>query len=236
MNIHTIHTYIYEFNTIRLYTLIYIIIYIHTHSHPHAHKKTHAISNKYVKNILGQFMNEQNVTDGNITIRTVDELIENGNKPIIIDLLKSFYAGVRTKNGELYKSCSMLAIRAALARMFLPDIDIINDTDFNISNEVFQAMLKKLKREGKGTTIHKETMEKRHELQLSEYFTNNIDKPRGLQQYVWFTIMYYGIRRGREGLRELQKTSFQLQQKDGKRFIIQVIILASIFLINNNSI
>ena len=44
-------------------------------------------------------------------------------------------------------------------------------------------------------------------------------RPERLQQYVWFNLCYHFRRRGREGWRELSKTSYEIMgnedEKDG---------------------
>ena len=47
--------------------------------------------------------------------------------------------------------------------------------------------------------------------------------PTGLQNKVWFEIMLYFCRRGRENLRELTKESFKINQAaNGRKYVLQV--------------
>lgn len=65
---------------------------------------------------------------------------------------------------------------------------------------------------------HKECIKDAHEKLLITYFTENLKTPVSLQQYVWYIIMKYTWRRGREGLRDLMKNSFSVKEFDGKKY------------------
>ena len=122
-------------------------------------------------------------------------------------ILSKFYIGARTRKGEMYKINSMKSIRFALQRFFLQSnlVDIINDPGLNDSNKVFQNVLKDVKTAGKGDTDHYPEVEPEDLKKLHESF--DIDTPAGLQEMCWFNIMYYLIRRGRENLREVTKST-----------------------------
>ena len=95
----------------------------------------------------------------------VGTTIANVEKNAPADLcltLRNFYAGIRQNNAQLYSSKSMITIRYGLQRYFLRQcgVDIINSDIFKPANDVFSAMLVKLKGEGKGATQHKEPITK----------------------------------------------------------------------------
>jgi hypothetical protein len=73
---------------------------------------------------------------------------------------------------------------------------------------VFQAMLVKLKREGKGASVHKPPIEVDDIAIIYKSF--NLDVPTDLQNKVFVDFMLFYCNRGRENLRELKKTDFQL--------------------------
>ena len=88
-------------------------------------------------------------------------------------ILVKFYAALRNKKGQLYKSNSFMAIRHNLNRYFgslRSDADIVHGESFKKSTEIFDAMMKKLKREGKGDIVHKPIISKEHQAQLNKYF------------------------------------------------------------------
>ena len=101
-------------------------------------------------------------------------------------------------------------------------MDIVHGDAFKQSSSVFDAMMKKLKREGKGDVVHKSVISKEHQIQLNKYFISVIDTPKGLQHYVWYCIMMFLCRRGREGQRELTKDHFEIREIQGQKYIVQV--------------
>ena len=64
-----------------------------------------------------------------------------------------FYAGVRKRDGEIYKINSMNGFRFAFQRYFheIRGINIIGDQEFETSNKCFQNVLINIKKAGKGT-------------------------------------------------------------------------------------
>ena len=137
-------------------------------------------------------------------------------------ILSKFYIGARTRNGQMYKINSIKSIRFALQRFFLQSnlVDIINDPGLNESNKIFQNVLKDVKTAGKGETDHYPEVEPEDLQKLHASF--DIGTPAGLQEMCWFSIMYYLIRRGRENLREMTKSTFRIStDASGKKFIYQ---------------
>jgi hypothetical protein len=72
--------------------------------------------------------------------------------------LKHFYVDVRRNDGQKYPKKSMITNRFGLQKKKLRyrDIDIINDKQFQKSNDTFKAVLVSLKGEGKAATKDKE--------------------------------------------------------------------------------
>ena len=95
--------------------------------------------------------------------------------------LKSFYAAVRSKKGELYSKKSMISIRYGIQKHFIKirNVDIVNCEAFKPANLIFQAMLVKLKQEGKGTSVHKPPIEV-NDISLI-YKSFNLNIPTDLQ-------------------------------------------------------
>ena len=90
--------------------------------------------------------------------------IERLNEEELGELLCDFYANVRSKDGEMFKKSSMLAIRSGLNRLKTPlpskPFNIITDPAFVSANNVFKAMLKRIQSEGKGSIVHKDPIPK----------------------------------------------------------------------------
>jgi integrase len=87
----------------------------------------------------------------------------------------------------------------------------MHDVQFTSANQVFTGKLRRNKAEGKDVTKHKtsiipEDLEKLY----SNYFAKYESDAVVLLHKVFFDIMYYTGRRGREGLRELEQTHFSV--------------------------
>ena len=99
---------------------------------------------------------------------------------------------------------------------------------------MFQAKCKLYYRSGNPKPTHKNAIEDGDMKKLSRYFIQQNDgntsayesaattfwTPERLQQYVWFNLCYHFGSRGREGWRELSKTSYEIILDDvGKRYV-----------------
>ena len=129
-----------------------------------------------------------------------------------------------------YKNYSLKSGRAAINRYFKAErgIDIIGSDKFIQANEIFQAITRQGKEEGRGEIDSKEPIEDEDMKTLSKYFTELMDGPPNpchLQDLVLFNIIYYcGRRRGCENLRYMTKDTFKINKDhDGRRYITQVI-------------
>ena len=131
---------------------------------------------------------------------------------------------LRKKGGELYKKTSLNCIHEGIARHLEKErnIDIIEDPVFESANEVFRAQLVELRRQGTGATEHKQRVEGKDLQKLYDSF--DLSTPRGLKQKVWFDKVLYLIRRGRENLRQMTKSIFEIKvDSAGKRFVSQTL-------------
>lgn len=142
------------------------------------------------------------------------------------DALKKFYANARTEKGEHYKTNSMSALKYGLSRHLLDHNIDINDAEFSGSNQTFKAVCADLARKGKGGTQHKPAIAKEDMAKLYQECKVNhafdIDTPVGLQQKVFFEILFYLCRRGFENLREMTKETFVLEKDaSGLEYVAQ---------------
>ena len=155
------------------------------------------------------------------------------------DILRKFYAEVKTKQGRTLSPSALTGIRAAVHRFITSPpnnraINILKDSDFIPANNMFQAKCKLYYRSGNPKPTHKNAIEDGDMKKLSQYFIQQNDgntsayesaattfwTPERLQQYVWFNLCYHFGRRGREGWRQLSKTSYEIILDDvGKRYV-----------------
>ncbi|XP_072021059.1 uncharacterized protein [Amphiura filiformis] len=178
--------------------------------------------------------NTQRSTAGQVNIfrdylqaRNLDTNFEQWSKQQLADTLRKFYIEVRRADGKEYKTGSLINIRAGLNRHLKMKgiaVNIISEPVFAQANLSFAATQAKLKREGLGDTTHyvpidADDMTKLYE---SESGVFDVDTPEGLQNKVWFELMFFICRRGRENLRKLEKDHFAIaSDANGRRYVYQ---------------
>lgn len=145
--------------------------------------------------------------------------LEQMSEADLCSQLKSFYAAVRSQKGDLYSKKSMISIRYGIQKHFLKikNTDVVNNDAFKPANLVFQAMLVKLKQEGKGAIVHKPPIEVDDIAIIYKSF--NLDVPNDLQNKVFVDFMLFYCNRGRENLRELKKTDFSFHGSGDNKYI-----------------
>jgi hypothetical protein len=140
-------------------------------------------------------------------------------------VLQKFYVEVRRETGDNYKTGSLINIRAAVNRHLKSNghvINIISEPEFAQANLAFCAKQANLKREGLGDTQHYPPIDENDVDKLYQSGIFDEDTPSGLQSKVWFELMYYICRRGRENLRKLEKDHFAIaEDSNGRRYVYQ---------------
>ncbi|CAG2196909.1 unnamed protein product [Mytilus edulis] len=151
----------------------------------------------------------------NLVLETPEQLNE---------CLIKFYADARKKDGSFYKLSALKGLRFGLARHFLKemDVDIIKDVRFKRANDIFKAVSVQLKREGLGSIDHTPSLDQQDLKKLYGSVAMKVDTPAGLLHKVWFDIMFHLCRRGRENLREMNKSTFAIQtDASGREYVFQ---------------
>ena len=144
--------------------------------------------------------------------------------PELDSALRLFYAEARKKNGEDYVKSSLLSLRNAIERKlnsppYNRGIRITDNIQFAKSNQLLDAKIKALKREGKQNVQHKQPIDLDDLRKLKDSDTIKLTSPHGLLRNVWFHTMLYWCRRGVEGQRALMKRSFVFEEDgDGQRY------------------
>ncbi|XP_062610074.1 uncharacterized protein LOC134271878 [Saccostrea cucullata] len=154
--------------------------------------------------------------------------LEDMEKLSIVEMsekLKKFYAELRKPDGSYYAKKSLITMRFGLQKHFLKktSVDIINSDEFKSCNEVFKAMLVKIKREGAPEVKHKQTISTEDLNKLYESEAFSLNTAMGLLNRTFFEIVYYFCNRGQENLRSFQKTDFSVRtDPEGKRYVCKV--------------
>ncbi|KAJ8316276.1 hypothetical protein KUTeg_006290 [Tegillarca granosa] len=105
-------------------------------------------------------------------------------------------------------------------------IDNLLKSKDSSSKKVFKAVVGDLKRKGFGAVNHFQPIAPNDlkKLYSPDNIALNIDTPYGLQKKVWFDIVFYLCRRGRENLREMTKLTFEVSRhSNGEKYVHQVV-------------
>lgn len=152
----------------------------------------------------------------------MEEEFEKKTKAELGKMLEKFYAEVRQEGGKKYGTHSMISLRSCLNRHLTHPpynikIDLTKDEEFLHANHVFDGYLKDNKSSGNDTTKHKSAITDGdwHKLQNSTFLSP--DAPSTLQNKVLIDIITHFGRRGREGLRDMKKSTFLLCTDDAGR-------------------
>ena len=138
--------------------------------------------------------------------------------------LRQFYAEVRNKKWEKYGRSALVNLRASIQRhLTSPPYnrikDLSKDREFTTANNMLKAQSKVNRMEGRDESVHKKAIP---EGDMDRIFNRlTLSNPNDLQMRIFMDIMVHFGRRGREGLRELRRDSFQIKvDGNGKRFAI----------------
>ncbi|WAR14212.1 hypothetical protein MAR_004317 [Mya arenaria] len=106
-------------------------------------------------------------------------------------------------------------------RMFFASIRTVKGEELKKST-MYSAKLTDLQKKGKGSVVHKPKIA-HHDMKKLMDPANvafNVNTPCGLQNKVWFDIMYHLCRRGQENLREMKKTTFAVEvDSSGREYV-----------------
>ena len=103
--------------------------------------------------------------------------------------LSDFFFSVKTADGKLFKKTTLTSTRWAIGRYL--EVDLKDVKLYPQSNKVYTAIVKELKREGKGSVDHHPPVQKADLEKCYAYFTarENLDNPKILQQKVFFDLL-----------------------------------------------
>ncbi|XP_072182398.1 uncharacterized protein [Diadema setosum] len=156
---------------------------------------------KYALRILESYCSEKGIGLTDVESKSAQDLCR---------FLRTFYAEVRRGNGELYAKRSLITLRYGLQRHFQQtlDVNICSDGDFKGANDMFKAVLHKVKEAGKGSVRHKDPITDEDMSKIKSSPAVSPTTPRGLQNKVFLDLMLHFCNRGRENLRNMNKGDF----------------------------
>ena len=138
--------------------------------------------------------------------------------------LAQFYTEARSKTGEEYSKSSLISLRNAIERhLNNPPYKRslkLNSAAFTNSNRMLNAKIRSLKELGKENVQFKEAIPVDDLKKLKAGPVLRLTNPWSLLRNVWFHVVLYWCRRGREGQRNLKPTSFAFAvDEQGKRYV-----------------
>ncbi|XP_061171162.1 uncharacterized protein LOC133180708 [Saccostrea echinata] len=134
----------------------------------------------------------------------------------IADYLKDFYTTMKSQDVEPFPS-SLKYIRTGLQKYFMKHhgIDIVKDRDFVHANSVFDVTVKQVPRRCHRLRIEFEDLRK---LYMGPAL--DLDQPDTLQNKVFFDVNLYICNRGKDFLRVMSKSDFEVAtDMEGRRYV-----------------
>ena len=133
--------------------------------------------------------------------------------------LRQFYAEARTQKGEPYNKSTLLGFRHAIERYlnappYNKGLQLASDPRFMRSNQMLDAQLINLRRNGKENVTHKPAIEEGHLKQLQTSGVFSLSSPLSLLRNVWYHI---GLFFFSEGQRALTTNSFKFATDAARR-------------------
>ena len=180
-------------------------------------KNTQAATDRAIMN-LSEYLRQK-------TLPEVDAIMPDQLGEVLYD----YYCAVQPQRGDDDQYCvqTLKCLRAALNRFFRKErgFDIVKDSEFIRSNEMFKAMCVDAKKNGKGVKKSYPPISQIDLERIAEYFCHdhmNQPNPRKLQQNLIFYIVYFFCWRGRENLYQMKQNTFQIiVQPDGVEYVVQ---------------
>lgn len=139
--------------------------------------------------------------------------------------LRRFYAEAKNKSRESYSKSSLLGFRHSFERYLNASplsrgFKLSSDPRFKRSNEMLNAQIVRLKRQGEENVTHKPAIESEDLMKLKTLPTIALSNPLAFLRNVWFQVVLVFCQRGREGQRQLKKTRFKFEvDASGRRFV-----------------
>ena len=138
--------------------------------------------------------------------------------------LQKFYAEVRDIKRQRYSRSSYLSLRSGICRHlregpFYRQVDLVKDSSFQQSNQVFGGMLRKIKEDGLDKSKKKSAITQEDWSKMQNSPILDPTNPSGLQKLVFINIMLHFARRGNEGLSAINKETFVVKTEDRKEFV-----------------
>ena len=129
--------------------------------------------------------------------------------------LRRFYAEARNKSGEQYSKSTLLGSRHSFERYlnapsFNRSLKLSSDPRYKRSNEMLNAQIINLKRQGKENVNHKPAIEHEDLTKLKTSQAIALTNPFTLLQNVWFSVVLFFLSERKRRPEATQKVKFQI--------------------------
>lgn len=151
---------------------------------------------------------------------------------LLAEILRSFFAEVRKQDKKPYSKSAMINLRAGLNRYLQSPphnriINLMHNDTFQNANSVFSGVLRDNKEKGFDVSKPKTGISQADLNKLyDKYLLPGIEQENTevLQHKVFFDLIYYTARRGKEGLRALKKEYFQVKFTAEGREYVEIVV------------
>lgn len=144
-------------------------------------------------------------------LQTIGETtsLQNLTSAQLDNILCQFWPSIKKIDGSIFKKNTLMNIRYGIINQLQEQgKGDLSTEDFKKSNAVYNSILKFLKQEGKGNTIHFSHIENSDLIKIVNNLS--VNDPLQLQYLTWFLLQIHFCRRGRENLTMMKKKHFQL--------------------------
>ena len=147
------------------------------------------------------------------------------------EILRKFYAEVKTEKGQALTPSALTGIRAAIHHHLTcaplsRNINILQDSEFMSANKIFEEKAKLFTKESNAKQRHKSSIQSGDMQKFNRYDIEGQNKDsvwkdaEKLVELIWFSLCFHFAHRGREGWRELTRQSFEIKTDDtGARYV-----------------
>ena len=146
--------------------------------------------------------------------KAIQTPLENMTKGQLNQNQRRFHAETRTRKGEPYSKSTLLGLRHGIEQYLnapphSKGLQLASDPTFFPSNQMLDAELVNLRRNGKENVTHKPAFEEQHLKQIKTSVVLSLSSPLSLLRNFCFHTVLYFCRRGREGQRALTNNTFK---------------------------
>ncbi len=181
------------------------------------------VSAEEKQRIMDERLSKNTMKSTNVHMKNFSNWLFEKEKPKVEDIptdqlpeiLEDFYCKTVKKDGELFKVSTLKNLRSGLNRYFWEQrgLDIVQDTRFTRTNEMFSGVKVQSKKAGKGTTKSYPVVNSQDMNTIAQFFQHDYSQspnPRKLLRNMIYNILYFFCQRAHKNLYGMCKDHFKL--------------------------